>query len=227
LAICRADLTSANLTGCRIFGVSAWALKLSKGTKQQNLLITRPEEPEITVDDIEIAQFIYLLLHNEKIRKVIDTIGQKAVLILGSFAPKRKPVFDALREELRRYDYVPIMFDFSTPASKTTLETVSTLAHLSRFVIADLTDAKSVLEELTAIVPMNPSVPVQPIILSEQYEPGMCDFFHMFHPVLETYRYDNPRSLISNLAERVIRPAEARVLSLRRHLQGLRRRKGA
>src|SRR5215207_2029801 len=31
-------------------------------------------EPEITVDNIEVAQFVYLLLHNEKIRDVIDTI---------------------------------------------------------------------------------------------------------------------------------------------------------
>jgi hypothetical protein len=68
------DLTSADLTGCRIFGVSAWRLKLD-GTKQQNLIITPSNEPEITVDNIEVAQFIYLLLHNEKIRDV--TIGPR------------------------------------------------------------------------------------------------------------------------------------------------------
>jgi len=39
-------------------------------------------EPRITIDNIEVAQFIYLLLHNEKIRDVIDTITSKAVLIL-------------------------------------------------------------------------------------------------------------------------------------------------
>ena len=45
--------------------------------KQQNLVITRGEKSEITVDNIEVAQFIYLLLHNEKIRDVIDTVGKK------------------------------------------------------------------------------------------------------------------------------------------------------
>jgi hypothetical protein len=70
------DLTDADLTGCRIYGVSAWRLTL-KRTKQQNLVITDGEEPEITVDNIEVAQFVYLLLHNEKIRDVIDTIGKK------------------------------------------------------------------------------------------------------------------------------------------------------
>jgi Pentapeptide repeats (8 copies) len=66
------DLTEADLTGCRVYGVSAWNLKLER-TKQRNLVITHFDEPAITVDNIEVAQFIYLLLHNEKIRDVIDT----------------------------------------------------------------------------------------------------------------------------------------------------------
>ena len=47
-------------------------------------LVPRPE-PKVTVDNIEVAQFIYLLLHNGKIRDVIDTVTSKAVLILGRF----------------------------------------------------------------------------------------------------------------------------------------------
>jgi uncharacterized protein YjbI with pentapeptide repeats len=52
------DLTKADLTGCRIYGVSAWNLKL-EGAKQQNLIITSESEPVITVDNIEVAQFVY------------------------------------------------------------------------------------------------------------------------------------------------------------------------
>ena len=48
--------------------MSAWGLNLER-TKQQNLVITRSDEPEITVDNIEVAQFIYLMLNNEKIRR--------------------------------------------------------------------------------------------------------------------------------------------------------------
>jgi hypothetical protein len=35
-------------------------------------------EPIISVDSIEVALFIYLLLHNEKIRDVIDTSERRA-----------------------------------------------------------------------------------------------------------------------------------------------------
>jgi hypothetical protein len=47
------------------------------------------------------------MLHNEKIRDVIDTITSKAVLILGRFTQERKPVLEALREELRQRKYLP------------------------------------------------------------------------------------------------------------------------
>jgi hypothetical protein len=82
---------------------------LTEDTKQKNLIITQPGNPEITVDNIEVAQFIYLLLHNEKIRNVIDTITSKAVLILGRFSiPERKAVLDVLRDGLRKRDLEPV-----------------------------------------------------------------------------------------------------------------------
>jgi len=55
----KTDFTAADLSGCHVYGVSAWGLKLD-GTKQQNLVITDTDEPEITVDNIEVAQFVTL-----------------------------------------------------------------------------------------------------------------------------------------------------------------------
>ena len=129
------------------------------------------------MDNLEVAQFIYLLLNNQKIRSVIDTITSKVVLILGRFTPERKVVLDAIRDELRKRDYLPVLFDFEKPASRTSPETVSTLAHMARFVIADITDAKSIPQELMAIVPNMPSVPVQPLLLASQQEYGMFEHF--------------------------------------------------
>jgi uncharacterized protein YjbI with pentapeptide repeats len=210
------DLTGADLTGCRIHGISAWDLKLER-TKQHNLVITKEGEPEVTTDDIEVAQFLYLLLHNQKIRRIIDTITSKVVLILGRFTPVRKPMLDALRDELRKPErgYVPVVFDFEKSRSQTTVETVTLLARMARFVIADLSDAKSVLQELQAIVPTSPKLAVQPVIISAQDEPGMFDFIESFHWVAKTYRYDDLAQLTANLDKQVIRPAEAKVSELR------------
>jgi hypothetical protein len=59
------------------------ARRAQRGNETKNLVITAPGEPEVMVDNIEVAQFLYLLLHNEKIRDVIDTVGKKGVLLLA------------------------------------------------------------------------------------------------------------------------------------------------
>jgi hypothetical protein len=206
----------ATLTNCRIYGISAWNVQL-EGAKQDSLVITPKYEPTITADNLEVAQFIYLLLNNPKIRDIIDTIAKKAVLILGRFTPERKAVLDALREALRIDGYLPILFDFEKPASRDITETVSTLAHLARFVIADITDAKSIPQELMLIVPNLPSVAVQPLILHSQHEYGMFEHFRRFPWVLPVYQYIDQASLLQSLKENVIDPAEQKAKDLAQH----------
>src|SRR3954447_4032372 len=127
----RTDLTEADLTGCHVYGLSAWDLRLER-TKQVDLTITPEHQPVILVDSLEVAQFIYLLLNNARIKQVIETVTSKAVLILGRFSPQRKPILDLVREHLRKRDVLPILFDFEKPASRDLLETVSILAHMSK-----------------------------------------------------------------------------------------------
>jgi len=203
----------SNLKGCRIYGISAWGLKLDEVT-QLDLIITPSNEPTITVDNLEVAQFIYLLLKNERIRSVIDTITSKVVLILGRFTPERKIALDTIREYLRKRNYLPILFDFEKPANRDITETISTLAHMARFVIADITDAKSIPQELERIVPGLPSLPIQPLLLASEFEYSMFEHFKRYPWVLETYVYDNPETLIAELDEKVISPAEAKAKEL-------------
>ena len=59
------NLSKANISGANIYGISAWDITVDKETIMQNLIIN--EEPLITVNDIEIAQFIYLIIKNKKI----------------------------------------------------------------------------------------------------------------------------------------------------------------
>src|SRR6516164_4751999 len=210
-SLVEANLTNADLTSCCVYGVSAWELKL-EGTKQQNLVITHGE-PAMTVDDIEVAQFVYLLLHNERIRGVIDTITSKAVLILGRFTDARKAVLDALREELRKHNYLPILFDFSVPATRDITETVSLLARMARFIIADLTDPSSIPKELEAIVP-SLAVPVQPLLEGASRPYSMFKDYWKYEWVLPVYRYEGLEPLLATLAEKVIAPAEGKVTAL-------------
>ena len=119
------------ITGCHTYGASAWNVTLVN-TVQHNLVITKEGEPVVTVDDLEVGQFIYLILNNTKIRNVINTITSKGVLILGRFSdPQRKSVLDGLREALRSFGLLPIVFDFDCPTDKDYTETVQTLAGMS------------------------------------------------------------------------------------------------
>lgn len=204
------NLSGAKISNCSVYGISAWGLELNH-TEQSNLIITRSEEPTITVDNLEVAQFVYLLLNNKKIREVIDTITSKVVLILGRFTPERKLILDKLREELRRRNYSPILFDFDKPLSRDTTETISTLAHLAKFIIADITNAKSIAQELMHIVPNLPSVPVQPLLLTAESEYGMFDHFKRFPWVLTPFLYEDTDILFLMLEEKVIAPAELKI----------------
>ena len=208
------NFAEANLANCRIYGISAWDLRL-EGATQTSLVITPDSQSTITVDNLEVAQFIYLLLNNEKIRDVIDTITSKVVLILGRFTPERKAILDALRDTLRERNYLPVVFDFDKPANRDLTETVRTLAHLARFIIADITDPRSIPQELQAIVP-DLAVPVQPIIARPQQPWGMfVDFPAKYHAwVLKTHEYTDLSDLLSVLQTNVIAPAEAKATQL-------------
>ncbi len=211
----RTRLEQAKLNSCRVYGISAWDVMLDAMTQQHDLVITPPGQPSITVDNLEVAQFIYLLLRNKNIRHVIDTITSKVVLILGRFTAERKAVLDMLRDELRKRDRLPVIFDFDQPGTRDTHETITTLARMARYIIADITDPKSIPQELVSIVEQLPSVAVQPI-LQEAGEPwGMYDHIKRYPWVLPVRTYKAEEALVARLDELVIAPAEARVKEIR------------
>jgi len=158
------NLANTKLKDCTIYGIAVWDVQLSS-TEQINP--THEDQPTITVDNLKVAQFIHLLLDNAEIRDVINTLTTKSVLILGRFTPERKAVLNALREALHQHNYLPILFDFEKPVSRDLTETIATLAHLSRFIIADLTDPSSILQELQAIFPTF-AVPFQPVLFKSE-----------------------------------------------------------
>ena len=207
-SLAEVSVEGATFTGCEIYGIAAWNLRGSPKDQSNLIIRATPAEPAVSVDDLEVAQLVYLLLHNEKIRSVIDTVGRKAVLILGRFAAERKAVLDALRAALRGRGYLPMLFDFDEPRSRDLTETIVTLAHMSRFIVADLTDPRSVPQELTAIIPDLPSVPVVPVVLAEQKEYAMFEHWKRYPWVLPILRYKDGADLLQRLQKSVIEKAE-------------------
>lgn len=201
------NFEGANLSRARIYGVSAWNIKLNPDTKQNDLIISN-DGPMVMVDDLEVAQFVNLLLNNEKIRNIIDTVGKKGVLILGRFTEDRKALLDAIRNGLRELGFIPMMFDFEKPSQRDFTETIRILAGLSRFIIADITNPKSSPLELQAIMPdyMIPFVP----IIQEGEEPFsmFCDLKQKYSEwVLDVLEYDSVTNLHRVLDKAVVRPA--------------------
>jgi len=78
---------------------------------------------------------------------------------------------------------------------------------MDRFIIADITDAKSIPQELQRILPNNPSLPVCPLILDSQYEYAIFQDFLLYPWVLEPYRYKSLDELLGSLEDKVLDPA--------------------
>lgn len=204
------NFANAILHGCWIYGISVWDINLT-GTRQQDLIITPADsDSTISVDNLEIAQFVYLLLFNKKIGGVIDEISSKVVLILGRFIPRRKKILDAIREELPNYNLVPVIFDFKEPHNRDVIETAMTLAYLARFVIADVTEPRTIIQELSGIAEKNLSVPIQPI-KSSRSKSNWAGYSNLNRreTVLEIYRYLNESDIRKNLKGKIIDPAES------------------
>lgn len=211
-SIINSDLSNSDLSDSKVFGMSAWDLKL-ENAKQKNILITQDDQPSITIDNLKVAQFIYLLINNSDIRDVIDTVANKAVLILGNFSNRRIQVLHQIKEKLRSVDFIPILFDFDKPLERDFTETIVTLAHMSKFIIADLSEQRSIPHELAGIIPQL-EVPVKPIIVDEiegekQYEYGMFNDFKKYRWVLDIYRYSDVDKLLDEFQEKIIDPALA------------------
>ena len=149
------------------------------------------------------------MISNAEIRDVLDTVTRKVVLLLGRFTEARKAVLDSLRDALRERDLVPVLFDFENPQDRDITETVTLLARMARFVVADLTDPASIPQELFAIAP-HVEVPVRLIISEEggQAPYSMSSDLSKYHWVLRPFRYRDANHLLANLDAAVVAVAE-------------------
>jgi hypothetical protein len=217
--LAKTDIRGSKLGGCRIYGLSAWDLKPDKKSQQENLIIAygqeraarmaREPDENLVVDDLTVAQFIYLLLHNQTIGNTIESISKKVVLILGRFTDPRKIVLDGIREWLRQNNWVPLLFDFVRPDKRDFTETIKTLASLSQFIIVDVTNPRSSPLEMQALVP-DYAIPIVPIIRSGEKPFAMFDDLKKYLWVLRRLvSYESVRALKSAMKREVVTPALA------------------
>jgi len=209
------SIDGATISGSSVYAINVWDLK-GDFAEQVDLIITPDIVPIITVDNIKVAQFIYLILNNEELRSVIDTLTSKSILILGRFSPaERKATLDTLKDKLREYKLLPIVFDFDRPTDRDFTETIKTLAGLSYFVIADVTNPKSSPLELQAMVP-DYQIPFVPIIQEgESPFAMMVDLQKKYKWVLNTVSYDSQETLMKVLKPLIIDPAMQKRQELR------------
>lgn len=209
-SLVRADLRGTSLVGARVYGCAAWDLVLDEDEAVRDRLhadlsIDPGGAPLPSAPNLELAQFVSLLLNNPRLRDVIDTISQRGVLLLGRFTPERKAVLDALRNALRGRGLYPMMCDFPPPGSRDTRETVKVLAGLSAFVIADVSDASSVPLELGALV----TDYLMPFVIIKQKgrrDFGMLNTLYTSggERLSSTHVYDDSQHLLDNLDDMVL-----------------------
>lgn len=213
----RTNLESAVLDSCAVYGTSLWEVNLAESS-QRDLDIMPAQQPVLSVDSLQTAQLVGMLLHHERARDQVFSITLNTVLVIGRFPPERKPVLAAVKDALRRSDYSPLVLDFHLPGSGDKNEIVKTLGRMSRFVIADMTGDRRIAETLDAVVHFLPSIPIQPIGEGAT-EPGVAaGHYHKYRWVLPFWRFKDEPDLAARIGREVIAPAEQRAAEIRQKL---------
>lgn len=159
--LAEADFQVREIRDTIIYGLSAWDLTVGEDTKQSNLVIEKSYElysdlvergiVPLSVDDIEIAQFVYYLSNHKKLRNTLNVLNEKGVLLLGGFRDGGLERLYKLRDWFRERGYTAMIFDFARPDNLSLTETVVTMGGLAKFIVADLT-GPSVPHELASVL---------------------------------------------------------------------------
>jgi uncharacterized protein YjbI with pentapeptide repeats len=206
-------LKGAILTDVHVFGISAWGVETDANTRQDLIVGRTQDEQEapLRAHDLQTAQLLGLMLDGAGVRAVLDSMTSKLVLILGSFSPAEKAVLDALRLSLQSHGYIAVEFDFERPSDRDYAETVLTLVGMSRFVVADFTNAKEVRAEVAQARRQYMRVPIIPIAREGASLP--ITMVNSFTPeeLQLLVRYQSLDDLLLKIQPSIIASAEERV----------------
>lgn len=212
----RTNLEGAVLDNCAVYGTSLWEVRMD-GSSQRDLDIMPAQQPVLSVDSLQTAQLVGLLLHHEKARDEVFAITLNTALVIGRFPGERKAVLAAIKESLRRGGYSPLVLDFDLPGSGDKNEIVKTLGRMSRIVVADLSEDRRIAETLDAVVHFLPSIPIQPIGQAG-LEPDAGRHYPKYRWVLPFWRFRGPDDLAARFGQEVVEPAERKAAEIRQKM---------
>jgi len=144
--------------------------------------------------------------------EIMSELTRRRVLILGRFSARRLKVLEAIKHQLASHKnrYIPELFTFKRPDSRDLVESIIGFASLSRFVVADLSEPRSIQQELQAIVPNFQSVPIVPIINEGGREfATFSSLARRPNMVKPTLRYRDLKDLTVKIRRDVVPLAEA------------------
>lgn len=196
-----ADIEGVSVERSAIYGMSLWGTRGAPAAARA-LTVTKPdEETSLEIDGLHIAVFVLSLLEGNGVRELVDGLSSTLVLVLGRFDGANKQVLDAIRRRLRDLGYSAIVFDSAAPRQRDTSETVSILAKLSHFVIADLTTPRSAPYELQLFA-SDSGTPLQ-IVTRGEPPFSMAHDLEKYSWVLPSREFADATALLAALPELV------------------------
>jgi uncharacterized protein YjbI with pentapeptide repeats len=171
------------------------------GIVTSNLALTPPEEAAVLVDDLEMVHLMEALLGEPRSRVLIARNSLRIALVVGRFPQWRRPHLDAIREELRRFDYAPLAIDLEKPVGPKLRSAVANLAHLAKFVVADLAGSRAFLKELQPFSFTLRDLPIQVIMPEGEDPPELAGFW-----TLDPCRYRDTEHLVQIFEREVLEP---------------------
>ncbi len=217
--VIKSSLVEASLVGCRfieslvddcnISGASIWDITV-EDTTQSNLKINygKGKSQELIFQDLALANALYIFASNNKnFAGFLDKKSTNFVLILGRFGANLDNL-NMIAEALRSRQFSPIIFDFEVE-DLTLIETIKFLALLSKFIIVDISNPKSVPSELEAII-STVIIPIVPIVISEYNPFGTFSAYSNLPNVLKPILFDTVQQIVDQIDELIIKRANER-----------------
>lgn len=202
-------------------GFFDWGLFMVYMPSPQSVLFPREASRELTNHREEVRRdFTEAIDRTQEQARTLDQMNfseitseaiKRRVLILGRFSGRRLKVLKAIQEHLKHHPnrYIPELFTYDKPEDRDLIESIMGFAALSRFIVADLSEPRSVQAELQSIVEKYQSVPVVPIINRTGKLYSTTDnIFRRENVVQPVVRYRNVEDLLGKLDDEVLSPAE-------------------